>query len=49
MLEFADGLFGMALNFDEDAIGVVLLGTGNASSGMIVSANRPSRFCRSLT
>jgi F-type H+-transporting ATPase subunit alpha len=28
MLEFADGLFGMALNLDEEFIGVVLLGQG---------------------
>jgi F0F1-type ATP synthase alpha subunit len=43
MLEFADGLFGMALNLDEESIGVVLLGTGNVSGRMIVSGERGPR------
>ncbi len=37
MLEFADGVFGMALNLEHDSVGAVVLGHGgNIAEGQVV-------------
>jgi len=50
MLEFPHGLFGIALNLEEESVGAVLLGhSQDIKEGDVVKRTAASSRCRSVT